>query len=129
MNEDLIRRRDAIDKLKSILRGGRDCEMTEEAKENCAVKFFEGVPSVSNWTPCSERLPEAGVCVLITIASDYDRSPRIEIGRWSEDMVERYGEGWEWLNESGAEYWESVWGGNEVTAWMQLPEPYKEDEA
>ena len=131
-NEDLIRRRDAIDKLKSILRGGRDCEMMEETKENCAVKFFEDVPSVQpeqRWIPFTTRplteeekeehpewdsildckLPDDGQQILVSYSV-----------RGHEYVLydEFYTDDGCYL-ESGCEM------GAEAVAWMPLPEPYK----
>lgn len=66
-----------------------------------------------HWIPCSERLPEKNKTVLITIA--FDNSKYIEFGH----IYERT---WEYLAESGSDYWEEV---NGVIAWMPLPAPYQ----
>ena len=80
-------------------------------------KLFETVlgkqptADIQQWIPCSERLPEEGVRVLII-----DRRGEIEFGHYE------YGE-WEWLYESGTNYWSEL-NPDVVKAWMPLPEPY-----
>ena len=64
------------------------------------------------WIPCSERLPEEGDTVLVSV-------------RWYEDndeicIAKRYDDG----------YWFSGYGIQDaeiVRAWMPLPEPYEEE--
>lgn len=79
------------------------------------------------WIPCSERLPEEGkivlVCVRETFKSEWEEQRYIEFGRISSNRDDRDGTGWQWLNESGADYWESVYD-KAIVAWMPLPEPY-----
>ena len=57
------------------------------------------------WIPCSERLPEGKQEVLVTEYGDTDMGRRFD-GRW----VDRYGDKMK-----------------DVTAWMPLPEPYREE--
>ena len=74
---------------------------------------IEDAPSVEpeqRWIPCSERLPEDYAKVLIT--TKYG----IEFGHYDEEEKM-----WEWLCESGTNYWEEC---DSVIAWMPLPEPY-----
>ena len=81
-----------------------------------AVKYWN---SVNRWIPCSERLPEKSgqylVCAIyvgVSLAS-FDRDKR-EWGYWQDDPC-----GW------NGEKWIEI---DEVTHWMPLPEPPKEDE-
>jgi hypothetical protein len=53
------------------------------------------------WIPCSERLPEAGVSVIVTSKGGYVYTSNIAHGEWE-------------------------YGGN-VIAWMPLPEPWKRE--
>ena len=71
-----------------------------------------------NWIPVTERLPEEGYGVLATVNGKHNNTTFIdalEIAEYDSD------EGWiiegylDWINP-------------DVTAWMPLPEPYKESE-
>ena len=58
-----------------------------------------------NWIPCSERLPEVGKSVLVTITLP-DGQRECYVSKWVGDK---------WWDASRFE----------VIAWMPLPEPYK----
>ena len=63
---------------------------------------------MSEWIPCSERLPEENGNYLVTVeANDGTASIKFQ-------MVDHYGP--KWLHEGKRE---------KVIAWMPLPEPYK----
>ena len=75
-------------------------------------------PQVGGWIPVSERLPEDEYGVLVTVNGKHNNTTFIdalEIAEYDSD------EGWiiegylDWINP-------------DVTAWMPLPEPYKEGE-
>ncbi len=66
----------------------------------------------TGWIPVSERLPEDNGCMLVTI-DDAIEFGKYEDGEWSI-----------WV----CEHWDK-WGAKGVTAWMPLPEPYREDES
>ena len=90
-------------------------EVEEKSKEEFLEICNREEPERKNgkWIPCSDRLPEHWVMVLITtIYGD------IEFGHYNEEEKT-----WEWLCESGTNYWGECAG---VLAWMPLPEPYKE---
>lgn len=77
-------------------------------------KEIKELPATNRWIPCKERLPERGVDVLT-----YSELVNfIEI-----QSIEPH---------FGNDCWENQHGDlqelNTVTAWMPLPEPYKEEE-
>lgn len=66
------------------------------------ITVIEAQPTVNEWIPCSESLPEYGIGVLT-----FNRDGEYEVNHVIDE-----------------EYGEWFWGG--VIAWMPLPEPYKE---
>lgn len=147
--EDLIRRSDAIKVAKSFLRnddewfqealasqirmipsaestGDLDNAIYEYVKEGLMANPYNGT---QEWISCNERLPEEGEIVLVQFnvkghRFSWEEQRYIEFGRISSDREDAKGIGWEWLNESGADYWEPDYG-NLIVAWMPLPEPWK----
>ena len=81
-------------------------------------EFVESLPAadvepVRGWILCSERMPEEEGLYLVTCFID---RPRLEIGRF-------------YIDEDGERYFGCDWSdGEEVIAWMPLPEPYNEGE-
>ena len=73
---------------------------------NAADEYAESM--APKWIPCSERLPEHGGCYLVT--------EKISEECWFVGLAPY---------RSTCERW---FGDHEVTAWMPLPEPYKEGE-
>lgn len=67
------------------------------------------LPSAQRWIPVTERLPEKHDEVLVTVAGEIVIAWLYLDGRWrSNDCPETY------LNDF-------------ITAWMPLPEPYREE--
>jgi len=76
-----------------------------------AIDVIKGLPSVQQWIPCSERLPEVNREVLVcTNEKDIFVAKRYK--PWD----------YEWYET--VEYRRLL----TVTAWMPLPEPYKQEE-
>lgn len=68
----------------------------------------------TRWIPVSERLPEDRELVLFSTKTD-----RVFEGRYFDDNTDR-----QWYSFRDDTFaWDNV-----VTAWMPLPEPYKESE-
>ena len=83
-------------------------------------RFIANAPTVSaesvqGWIPVSDRLPDSDRPVLVTIQwTDFDREVTV-------------GEYWDNPAKAAPES-EKGWGtyGDHVTAWREMPEPYKE---
>jgi len=92
-----ISRQDAID---AILYDHLD-SLTPDERRNLIEDLPPVIPKqeTSEWIPCSERLPEAGVTVLVTSDHGY-------------------------VYTSCFRHGEFEYGGNAI-AWMPLPDPYK----
>lgn len=85
----------------------RGSDFTDACDAICTALLVEP----QNWIPCSERLPDEDVEVLVT--DDAGGVANLEL-----DKVLRY-------EESGELFWLTS---QNVTAWMPVPEPYKEGE-
>ena len=100
----------------------------------CAMKEAESVvenaPSVMpkpQWIPCSERLPEKSGLYLTWMRFPYEEEPTWTIENYDAD-VEAFGEWRERYHPETLGYLDSEFEEIEnVTAWMPLPEPYRED--
>lgn len=105
---DLINRQDAIDavdeRIQTLLKDKAFRRKCGDRDLYGVKRLLQNLPSAQQWIPCSERLPENEDYVLVTTS----------IG----DVTE-------------AKYWhgEQLWVKNltvlSVTAWMQLPQPWK----
>lgn len=106
---DSISRQAAIDELKKYIAVNRnpdhDARIWEEGM-NCAVTVIGALPAAQpQWIPVAERLPERCNYYIVTDFDKVDEAYYNSDGRWFS------------------------WDGNklkDVTAWMPLPEPYKE---
>ena len=131
MSDDLIKRSDAIKDLCDIT---NNSDMPEDWHRGISVSIsaLHRVPSADRpqgWIPCSEKLPNEGEVVLVCMRienhkAEWEEQRSIEFGRISSDRYDYDGTGWEWLNESGADYWQADWN-HSILAWMPLPKPWK----
>lgn len=77
------------------------------------------VQSDPRWIPVTERLPEKEGFYLVTLEHKYGDETNIRFFKNYETNIRFF------KCESGERYW-SKWGNETITAWMPLPEPYKE---
>lgn len=111
--DDLISRQaaqDAIQKRMSMFRNA-DCEWAMNAYNGACeclgeIKKLPTAQQEQRWIPVSERLPEKDGRYLVT---------NTQWGAYEVDWDIFYKEQDDWLF------------GKDVTAWMPLPEPYKEE--
>ena len=107
---DTISRKAAIDEFEKELSGKYNYNMRERAIGFVGVKsILEKLPPAQQWIPCSERLPEDDVEVLIT-----DDSGGVQWLGIDSMMSYEDGSGRFWISSQNP------------TAWMPLPEPYVE---
>ena len=93
-------------------------EKITNAEGKNVFQIIEAQPQVGGWIPVTERLPDNGYGVLVTVNGKHDNITfvnALEIAEY------RNTEGWiiegylDWLNPN-------------IIAWQPLPEPYKESE-
>ena len=84
--------------------------------EWAAMKEIKDLPSAQQWIPCSERLPEDWVPVLVTLKRP-ERLPA-----WIKAKPENY---FHIVDADVCENGEWTVNKKNVIAWMPLPEPYK----
>lgn len=86
------------------------CEGNLSDYHDLLVACITDLTPAQQWIPCSERLPEPGVNVLVDVAY-IPEGYRFPLA----DMI---GEDGEWINCDGSNWF--------AVAWMPIPEPYKE---
>lgn len=100
-------------------------DMFEECR-NCSLLYKEQVlelidmtPTIDQWIPCSERLPEPNRHDALNVDVYY--LAQTEFG---DMIVASYNE-----SHEGTKWWEQIYSyrifDDEIVAWMPLPEPWK----
>lgn len=102
---DLIDR----DALEPFYESGTDPNDTYADMAFIRVEHIENAPAVNRWISCSERLPEYGEYVLFI-----RKNCEVYVGYYDEKNT--WNTDYQWFI------------GEDVTHWMPLPEPPKEDE-
>lgn len=133
MSKETIYREDAIKALRKL--GHEVVVIDKVCSLGVAQEFIDAIRAIPSadrpqeWIPCSKRLPDEGEVVLVCMRieshkAEWEEQRCIEFGRIGSDRYDCYGTGWEWLNESGCDYWQADWN-NSILAWMPLPKPYQ----
>ena len=78
------------------------CGWRKEVKEQGCEFFSDGMV----WIPVSEKLPKEGEEVLVTVSNEFGTFA--DVDSWT-----------------GGSFWTYI---DEVTAWMPLPDPWKDGE-
>ena len=109
--DDLISRQAAIDLFNKLADDpwNANAYTTWSKAYSYAAEYIEELPSARQWIPCSERLPERGVSVLLS-----------HVGYVSEDYLD--------IDDGAMCFWNSGIDLDEELnnlAWMPLPEPWK----
>lgn len=125
MSEDLISRQAAIEAVQhtiyeffDVVEDDDESPMTYkdtkllELNKSISTRIKDLPTAESRWIPCSERLPERGVSVLLS-----------HVGYVSEDYLD-FDDGAMFFWNSGIDLDEEL---NNL-AWMPLPEPWKGEE-
>ena len=112
--EDLISRKALLDTLQNHF--GQDLAYLGEDLQYCqeAVQFAPSVDAEPKWISVKERLPEDQRSVLTVNGHGEIRI----MGLWS-----KRGDEWTWVHNDRMMHY------NDITHWMPLPEPPKEDDA
>lgn len=75
------------------------------------VELIKQMPTVGEWIPCKERLPEESGTYIVTAESGDIK--HVTFVKWMPRLHQ-------WNLTGSRAYWK-------VIAWMPLPEPYKEE--
>lgn len=86
-------------------------------------KWLRKAPTVSEWIPCSERLPKEDAGYLVQLNYGI-----VDVLRWA-NILEKVDD-YDFYNKKHGGWYEydGEWGyceRNEVVAWIPLPEPWK----
>ena len=95
----------SIEQEKMIVESLSSIYPMQKFEEDAIETVLDALP---RWIPCSERLPKEEGFYLVTLGYKHGAETNI-----------RY-----FKIENGKRYW-SLWGHENITAWMPKPEPYK----
>lgn len=100
--EDLLNRWSIADTRKE--------ELIKQVVADIVTPIVASQPTVNQWIPCSEKLPEVGVNVLLSSGNGMFTAEGClkDDGDWCQFR------------------WSTTWPCYYVDAWMPLPEPWKE---
>lgn len=107
---DIISRQAAIDALgdKPLAWTEGEYELGLQQQWEADVNAIKALSSAQQWIPCSERLPEIGQSVLLSVGGMYSAEGCLrEDGDWAQFR------------------WDAIQRKDMVGAWKPLPEPYK----
>lgn len=117
--EDLLNRWSIADTRKE--------ELIRQIMADIVTPIVVGQPTINNWIPCSERLPEKSGLYLTWTKFPYEEEPSWLIINYDADC-ESFGEWKEHYHPDTLGYLDSEFNEFEnVFAWMPLPEPYREE--
>lgn len=118
----MLKRRNYNEMVTYILDKIREMDISEDDKKTLFTyitslesKYFMEMGNAQQWIPCSERLPDMGFSVLVSVENEY--FPYV-----AEALLEMDGT---WTQFR----WSAKLKAEDVIAWMPLPEPWKGDEA
>ena len=94
-----------------------DTKLIRQVMADIVTPIVVSQPTVNQWIPVSERLPEDKQVVFVQ-----DTNGTMWIWKYFSENLEYKGP-YQWEDENGE--WQLI---DEVVAWMPLPEPYKEEE-
>lgn len=99
-----------------------DCASYDELNEFAyAIAEAQTIDAVSEWIPCSERLPKIGEYHISEPCIVYCKCGAYAFAELEENIFGQVG----WNCERDDDYHEPI---GEVVAWMPLPKPYGERE-
>lgn len=120
---DTISRQGAKDELCKML---HECFGADDEELDAVMVTVDNLPTVrpeQQWIPCSERLPERGIDVLVT--RDYDGRADFNKSCRYVEVASRYGEDDDVVWNSYSDEYKMSPKNHKVIAWMALPEPYQ----
>ena len=120
MKDDMISKQAAIDALwHSIDDECGELRSYAEAIISDAEDAIKALPSVHQWIPCSERLPEEEKTYLVTFANE-----KVGMSSWHKDTFNQgFNRGFDAYLTGVTEDGECEYFG--VVAWMEKPGPWK----
>ena len=120
---DLIIRKSAIEAIVNTVSKVDDKKTLKDKYDGAAfrqheiIDIIESLPPAQQWIPVEERLPECYEIMLVTYNDPRTHRMMVWVG-WHDVENVWYICGKEHIREYG----------NEVMAWMTMPEPYKGEE-